>query len=374
VLSDGTNSYLYGVSRLGEEQPGGWLYHLGDALGSVRQLTDESGGVVLAKSYEPYGENLSSVGEASSVYQFTGEMRDPTGLMYLRARYLDSYLNQFLQRDPIVPNPYNPWEWNRYTYSRNNPVNYTDPTGKNSTTTLARFTKHDETDENIPEWTQFDKQQVQEALWDIAGKYSITYNQELWFRAREGCGWYQGYTFLSPSSAFIYLHGGPITFEKESNDPGYWGKAQSKNHIYIYSAAKFGNKRFVVHEMGHAFENALDDIPGWGKLGREGIHKNLWFRNYEGERFGGFAGGQGDWQWSREEGGLRKVCDEDGKCRWIDGRGEIFADMFIGWVYNQWEKNQNGPGWSAKGQERADYMSNNMPNWIFNAINAVRGW
>ena len=40
VLADGTNAYLYGLARLGEEQPGGWQYHLGDALGSVRQLAD----------------------------------------------------------------------------------------------------------------------------------------------------------------------------------------------------------------------------------------------------------------------------------------------------------------------------------------------
>ena len=38
VLSYGTNAYLYGVGRIGEEQPGGWQYHIGDALGSVRQV------------------------------------------------------------------------------------------------------------------------------------------------------------------------------------------------------------------------------------------------------------------------------------------------------------------------------------------------
>ena len=40
VLADGTNAFLYGTSRIGEEQPGGWQYHVGDALGSVRQLAD----------------------------------------------------------------------------------------------------------------------------------------------------------------------------------------------------------------------------------------------------------------------------------------------------------------------------------------------
>ena len=35
-----TSTYLYGVSRIGELQSSGFIYHLGDALGSVRQLTD----------------------------------------------------------------------------------------------------------------------------------------------------------------------------------------------------------------------------------------------------------------------------------------------------------------------------------------------
>ena len=42
-----TNTYLYGLSRIGELQPGGFLYHLTDALGSVRQLVNASGAVKL---------------------------------------------------------------------------------------------------------------------------------------------------------------------------------------------------------------------------------------------------------------------------------------------------------------------------------------
>ncbi|MDW8241512.1 MAG: hypothetical protein RMM98_18070, partial [Acidobacteriota bacterium] len=45
VLADDTNTYLYGHGRIGEQQPGGWAYHLGDALGSVRQLANAGGAV-----------------------------------------------------------------------------------------------------------------------------------------------------------------------------------------------------------------------------------------------------------------------------------------------------------------------------------------
>ena len=87
VLDDGSNVYLYGVTRIGEKQPGGWQYHVGDALGSVRQLANATPAVTLARSYEPFGDTLSSAGSTTTVMQFTGEARDGTGLTYLRARY-----------------------------------------------------------------------------------------------------------------------------------------------------------------------------------------------------------------------------------------------------------------------------------------------
>jgi len=60
VLADGTNTYLYGVMRIGEQQPGGFAYHLPDALGSVRQLANASGSVTLAQAYEPFGSAMTT--------------------------------------------------------------------------------------------------------------------------------------------------------------------------------------------------------------------------------------------------------------------------------------------------------------------------
>ena len=39
------------------------------------------------------------------------------------------YLNQFIQPDTILPDPRIPADWNKYTYTRDNPINYTDPSG-----------------------------------------------------------------------------------------------------------------------------------------------------------------------------------------------------------------------------------------------------
>ena len=135
VLSDGTNTYLYGNGRIAQTSST-TEYFLGDALGSVRQLADSAGAVTLTQSYAPYGEAVSSVGSGTSVYQFTGESRDSNGLTYLRARYLDSSVGRFTQRDPSG------LEANLYLYAGANPVNYTDPSGLFSTLEIAYTIKN----------------------------------------------------------------------------------------------------------------------------------------------------------------------------------------------------------------------------------------
>ena len=129
VLSDGTNTYLYGLGRIGEQQPAGFVYHLGDALGSVRQLVDASGVVQLTRSYEPYGETLSSVGSGSSVYQYTGESSDSyIKLYYLRSRWYSGETSRFTSKDSW--RDYNrSLSLNGWSYTEGDPINHTDPSG-----------------------------------------------------------------------------------------------------------------------------------------------------------------------------------------------------------------------------------------------------
>jgi RHS repeat-associated protein len=130
VLNDGTNSYLYGLQRVGEEQPDGWQYHLPDALGSMRQLTDVSEVVSLAQSYEPYGSVLNSAGSASTAFQFTSEQVDLTKLVYLRARYYSPSSGRLLTRDTWNGDPYNPLSLHKWIYVVANPTNLVDPSGR----------------------------------------------------------------------------------------------------------------------------------------------------------------------------------------------------------------------------------------------------
>ncbi len=55
-----THSFQYCAGRIVQHRVNGSEYFLGDALGSVRQVTDSAGAVTLAKSYEPYTESVGS--------------------------------------------------------------------------------------------------------------------------------------------------------------------------------------------------------------------------------------------------------------------------------------------------------------------------
>jgi RHS repeat-associated protein len=129
VLDIGGNSYLYGMYRVAEEKPLGWEYYLGDVLGSVRTLTDASGGITAHTSYTPFGDSLKSTGYADTIFNFTGEQLDTTDLLYLRARYLDSQMGRFTTKDIWMGVPSIPLSLNRWQYVFANPINHIDPLG-----------------------------------------------------------------------------------------------------------------------------------------------------------------------------------------------------------------------------------------------------
>jgi RHS repeat-associated protein len=81
--------------------------------------------------YDPYGEVLTSTLPVTLTDRlFTGARFDGTiGLYHMGARWYDPALGRWIQADTIVPNPTNPQDLNRYTYVRNNPLRYTDPSG-----------------------------------------------------------------------------------------------------------------------------------------------------------------------------------------------------------------------------------------------------
>lgn len=77
-----------------------------------------------AYSYDPYGAVQTHTGTAISALGYTGQYTDPTGLIYLRARYYDPATAQMTSVDAMVDQTRTP-----YAYADGNPLTVSDPSG-----------------------------------------------------------------------------------------------------------------------------------------------------------------------------------------------------------------------------------------------------
>jgi RHS repeat-associated protein len=118
------------------ERDGNTYYYHRDGLGSITEITDESGVIVERYEYDVYGAVTIFDGNgitltASAIgnpYLFTARRYDSeSGNYYYRARYYSPSLGRFLSQDPLG---FEAGDYNLYRYAFNSPTNLTDPTGK----------------------------------------------------------------------------------------------------------------------------------------------------------------------------------------------------------------------------------------------------
>ena len=126
-----TKTYYYaGNVRVAERNGGTSYYLLTDHLGGTNVTVTASGVYSTELRYYPYGGARYNPGGQITTFRFTGQRWDPgTGLYWYNSRWYDPLIGRFSQADTIVPQPGNPQSLNRYSYTLNNPLRYTDPTG-----------------------------------------------------------------------------------------------------------------------------------------------------------------------------------------------------------------------------------------------------
>ena len=126
-----TKYYYAGAQRIAMRTNGILNYLLGDHLGSTSLTTNTSGQVVSELRYKAWGEVRYSSGNTATKYQYTGQYSDGyINLLFYGSRHYDPKLGRFISPDSIVPLASQGVQaWDRYAYTNNNPVRYTDPSG-----------------------------------------------------------------------------------------------------------------------------------------------------------------------------------------------------------------------------------------------------
>ncbi len=128
--------YIYtpeGLSAI-VKQAGGTttMYYVNtDYLGSIRTITKADKTVQTRYTYDAWGVQTTTFGTGITTRGYTGhEHIAEFGLINMNARMYDPVLGRFLEIDPYVANNTYSQDFNRYSYARNNPFRYTDPTGE----------------------------------------------------------------------------------------------------------------------------------------------------------------------------------------------------------------------------------------------------
>jgi len=104
---------------------------LSDKIGSGIVEVDEDGLVTSHTRYKPFGgiDAEAPLPATPGSHFFAGHrQQEETGLHYMQARWQDPVTGTFLSVDPLIV-PTDPQSHTGYSYARNNPISFNDPTG-----------------------------------------------------------------------------------------------------------------------------------------------------------------------------------------------------------------------------------------------------
>ncbi len=117
------------VKRVGNGTTAAKFYHHRDHLKGIRLITGGAGTEVSRTTYRAYGDKGKTTGTHAESKGYIGERHDAeTGLLFLNARYYDPIIARTLSPDWFDPVQSGDGT-NRYSYSLNDPINQSDPSG-----------------------------------------------------------------------------------------------------------------------------------------------------------------------------------------------------------------------------------------------------
>jgi len=147
-VNDAQGNLVAEYGQSSTQAPCTTCYLADDHLGSTRLVASATGSTVEYHDYLPFGEEIpTGMGGRNGLYgsadgvtgKFTGKPRDTElagsamqGFDYFGARYFSGAMGRFTGADPkhFPHDITDPQSWNKYTYTRNNPLRYIDPDGE----------------------------------------------------------------------------------------------------------------------------------------------------------------------------------------------------------------------------------------------------
>jgi RHS repeat-associated protein len=124
-------SYVYSDDLISMNRSGTVSYYQFDGLGSTRLLTDATGMITDTYDFDAFGNQVARTGTTANEFLFTGQQYDANiDFYHLRARYYQPTTGRFISTDPYAGDPYAPMSLHKYLYAANDPVNKSDPSGK----------------------------------------------------------------------------------------------------------------------------------------------------------------------------------------------------------------------------------------------------
>ena len=137
-------AYSYGNERLTVERFDGWTgYYTYDPRGSVSGVTGSDGYLWQSYRYDPFGDISFGKPQYNNVYAYNAESFNPNlDTIYLRARYYYTSTANFLSEDIYLGDISDPLTLNRYNYVKSSYLNYVDPSGEATETSLQGIEAH----------------------------------------------------------------------------------------------------------------------------------------------------------------------------------------------------------------------------------------
>jgi RHS repeat-associated protein len=285
-----------------------------DHLGTPKTITNSNGAIVFEQNFDPWGQrrnvndwsysNISNP-PAWLFRGFTGHEHLPQfNLINMNGRLYDPQNARMLSPDPALQDPTNTQNHNKYSYALNNPLKYTDPSGKYiQFLPIAIFIAGDVLDHQLNRFPggQYENETVGEAFVNGAKQGYYAYNQVMSMTQFEIANGKLGDFSYSLGIGFSFGIGGlgiganaSSTYRANLNNGHFLDLSVALSSTFNNSSGPSLVKNQT--SLAGGFEYGNDEVHG-------GLYSTTYFSGESSQRVGGISIGGKNWGLNYENDG-----------------------------------------------------------------------